>query len=151
QRGWIESRDDYFFLTLPDVGAVVANPDSGPALAAVVARRKSEWQNLAGIDMPLLMREADLAAIVRRNTRPAVQGESMPEWRGLCVSPGCVEGEVIVLNSPAEVSRMKRGAILVTTATDPSWTPLFTLASGLIVEVGGILSHSSTVAREYGL
>ena len=47
--------------------------------------------------------------------------------------------------------RMKRGAILVAPATDPSWTPLFTLASGVIVEVGGVLSHASTIAREYGL
>jgi phosphoenolpyruvate synthase/pyruvate phosphate dikinase len=46
---------------------------------------------------------------------------------------------------------MRRGAILVTRATDPSWTPLFTLASGVIVEVGGMLSHASTIAREYGL
>jgi pyruvate,water dikinase len=151
QRGWIESRDDYFFLTPPDVEQVIASPESGPALAAVVARRKSEWRNLARIDMPLLMKESDLEAIVRRDTAPAIEGESIPEWKGLCVSPGCVEGEVIVLNSPAEFSRMKRGAIVVTTATDPSWTPLFTLASGVIVEVGGILSHASTVAREYGL
>ena len=46
---------------------------------------------------------------------------------------------------------MRRGAILVAPATDPSWTPLFTLASGVIVEVGGVLSHASTIAREYGL
>ena len=46
---------------------------------------------------------------------------------------------------------MRRGAILVARATDPSWTPLFTLASGVIVEVGGVLSHASTIAREYGL
>ena len=46
---------------------------------------------------------------------------------------------------------MKHGAILVAPATDPSWTPLFTLASGVIVEVGGVLSHASTIAREYGL
>jgi pyruvate,water dikinase len=46
---------------------------------------------------------------------------------------------------------MRRGAILVAPATDPSWTPLFTLASGVIVEVGGMLSHASTIAREYGL
>ena len=44
---------------------------------------------------------------------------------------------------------MKRGAILVTRATNPSWTPLFTLAAGVIVEVGGVLSHASTIAREY--
>jgi pyruvate,water dikinase len=67
------------------------------------------------------------------------------------VSPGSVEAEVVVMRDPAEFASMKRGAILVTRATDPSWTPLFTLASGVIVEVGGMLSHASTIAREYGL
>ena len=71
--------------------------------------------------------------------------------KGLCVSAGSVEGEVVVLRDPSEFARMKPGAILVAPATDPGWTPLFTLASGLIVEVGGMLSHASTVAREYGL
>ena len=61
------------------------------------------------------------------------------------------EGEVVVLREPGEFARMKRGAILVAPATDPSWTPLFTLACGVIVEVGGMLSHASTIAREYGL
>jgi pyruvate,water dikinase len=69
----------------------------------------------------------------------------------LCISAGYAEGEVIVMRDPSEFSRMKRGAILVAPATDPSWTPLFTLAAGLIVEVGGMLSHAATVAREYGL
>ena len=55
------------------------------------------------------------------------------------------------MRDPSEFAAMKRGAILVAPATDPSWTPLFTLASGVIVEVGGMLSHASTIAREYGL
>jgi phosphoenolpyruvate synthase/pyruvate phosphate dikinase len=46
---------------------------------------------------------------------------------------------------------MKLGAIIVAPATDPGWTPLFTLAAGVIVELGGSLSHAATVAREYGL
>jgi len=71
--------------------------------------------------------------------------------KGLCVSSGTVEGEVVVMRDPSEFATMKRGAILVAPATDPSWTPLFTLASGVIVEVGGMLSHASTIAREYGL
>ena len=57
----------------------------------------------------------------------------------------------MVLREPSEFARMKRGAILVAPATDPSWTPLFTLAAGVIVEIGGMLSHASTIAREYGL
>ena len=55
------------------------------------------------------------------------------------------------MDDPSEFAKMKRGAVLVTRATDPSWTPLFTLASGVVVEVGGMLSHASTIAREYGL
>src|SRR4029079_17793755 len=70
---------------------------------------------------------------------------------GLCVSAGVVEAEVVVLTDPGDFAQMRRGAILVTRATDPSWTPLFTLASGVIVEIGGMLSHASTIAREYGL
>jgi phosphohistidine swiveling domain-containing protein len=58
---------------------------------------------------------------------------------------------VLVMREPSEFARMRRGAILVAPATDPAWTPLFTLAAGVIVEVGGTLSHASTVAREYGL
>jgi pyruvate,water dikinase len=46
---------------------------------------------------------------------------------------------------------MKQGTILVAPATNATWTPLFTLAIGIIVEIGGTLSHSSIVAREYGL
>jgi len=151
ERGWLELRDDYFFLTPADVDEVVETPEAGSALLSRVARRKAEWANLATIEMPLLMKESELPAVVRKNAAAAAAPESRREWSGLCVSAGYVEGEVIVLRSPAEFSRMKRGAILVTIATDPSWTPLFTLASGIIVEVGGILSHASTVAREYGL
>jgi phosphohistidine swiveling domain-containing protein len=58
---------------------------------------------------------------------------------------------VVVILDPRHFQQMRRGAILVAPATDPSWTPLFTLASGVIVEVGGMLSHASTIAREYGL
>ena len=96
------------------------------------------------------MKESQLPAIIRKSTAfsPA---ETASELHGLCVSAGYAEGEVVIMRDPAEFSRMKPGAILVAPATDPSWTPLFTLAAGVIVEVGGILSHASTVAREYGL
>jgi pyruvate,water dikinase len=151
ERGWLQSLDDYFFLTPAEVDESLETPENGPHLLMHVARRKEEWAQLEKIDMPLLMRESELPAILHNMAVPTPAGESKGELSGLCVSRGYVEGEVIVLRTPAEFARMKRGAILVTTATDPSWTPLFTLASGIIVEVGGILSHASTVAREYGL
>ena len=110
--------------------------------------------------MPLLMRQSELPALLRAQAagdgRAASRGTASgagigAELTGLCVSAGVVEADVVVLRDPAEFAAMRRGAILVAPATDPSWTPLFTLASGVIVEVGGMLSHASTIAREYGL
>src|SRR5262245_17795446 len=58
---------------------------------------------------------------------------------------------LMMLAEIGATDRSRVGAILVAPATDPSWTLLFTLASGVIVEVGGMLSHASTIARESGL
>jgi pyruvate,water dikinase len=71
--------------------------------------------------------------------------------QGLGISAGVVTGPVRVLHSLSEADRLKPGEILVAQATDPGWTPLFLSASGLIMEMGGMLSHGAVVAREYGL
>ena len=120
-----------------------------PGLREIVKRRAAELAAERDLQMPMLMREADLAALLHAGHGDA--GADAGELRGLCVSAGSVEAEVVVMRDPSEFATMKRGAILVAPATDPSWTPLFTLASGVIVEVGGMLSHASTIAREYGL
>jgi phosphohistidine swiveling domain-containing protein len=152
ERGWIEERDDYFFLTREEIAEGVAGWAKGqaPQFRPIVARRKAEIESWRELEMPLLMRESELPALLRRATS-ALPQRDVDELRGLCVSAGCVEGEVLVMREPSEFARMRRGAILVAPATDPAWTPLFTLAAGVIVEVGGTLSHASTVAREYGL
>jgi pyruvate,water dikinase len=151
ERGWLDSENDYFYLTVADVDQAVDHPDTGPSLRSIASRRKSEWERLSKRDMPLLIRESQLPAIARNLTASVSPSLNPSELRGLCVSAGYAESEVVIMNDPSEFSRMRRGAILVAPATDPSWTPLFTLASGVIVEVGGMLSHASTVAREYGL
>ena len=69
---------------------------------------------------------------------------------GSPVSPGVVEGRVRVVLSPASAG-LQEGEILVCPGTDPAWTPLFLTAGGLITEVGGMMTHGSVVAREYGL
>ena len=69
---------------------------------------------------------------------------------GSPVSPGVVEGPVRVVLSPSGAG-LQPGEIMVCPGTDPSWTPLFLTAAGLITEVGGMMTHGSVVAREYGL
>ena len=157
ERGWIDRRDDYFLLPLDEVKRAAIDPQHGHALRAIAARNAAQLAAERDLRMPLLMRESELPALLAGRSGGATasigqaddDGAETGVLRGLCVSPGVVEAEVVVMLDPSEFLAMKRGAILVTTATDPSWTPLFTLASGVIVEVGGMLSHASTIARQY--
>jgi rifampicin phosphotransferase len=69
---------------------------------------------------------------------------------GSPVSPGIVEGVIHVVFDPHGV-QVAPGEILVCPGTDPAWTPLFLAAGGLVMEVGGLMTHGSVVAREYGI
>ncbi|HEX8140591.1 MAG TPA: PEP/pyruvate-binding domain-containing protein [Pyrinomonadaceae bacterium] len=152
ERGLIAERDDYFFLTGDEIKEGFDDAERAAQFRSIVAARKADLESWRHLELPLLMRESELPALLRRATSAgALTRVGVRELRGLCVSAGCAEGEVLVMRDASEFARMKRGAILVAPATDPSWTPLFTLASGVIVEVGGTLSHAATVAREYGL
>jgi phosphohistidine swiveling domain-containing protein len=147
-RGWIDRRDDYFLLHVHEVHAAIVDSSRAIGLRAIAAERAAQLAAERDLRMPLFMRESELPALMH-GSGPVASGDE--QLTGQCVSPGVVEAEVVVMRDPSEFALMRRGAILVTTATDPSWTPLFTLASGVIVEVGGMLSHASTIAREYGL
>lgn len=149
-RGWLATNDDYFLLRLEEIDAVLQGRRDPGELRAIAAERTAARERQRRIRMPLLMRESELPALIRAAAFLGADDDE-PELTGHPVSRGCVEGEVVVVKDPGDFTRMKRGAILVAPATDPSWTPLFTLASGVIVEIGGVLSHASTIAREYGL
>jgi len=70
---------------------------------------------------------------------------------GFACSPGQVSAEASVILSLTDFGKMKPGTILVCPMTTPAWTHLFSQAAGLVTDVGGILSHGSIVAREYGI
>lgn len=69
---------------------------------------------------------------------------------GTPVSPGVCVGVVRVVFDPSG-AQLTPGEILVCPGTDPAWTPLFLAAAGLVTEVGGLMTHGSVVAREYGI
>lgn len=80
---------------------------------------------------------------------PPVKKLKPGEIKGQSISPGIVIGKIKILHTPDE-KPLYPGEILVAKATDPGWTPLFTNAGGIILEVGGTLQHGALVAREYG-
>jgi pyruvate,water dikinase len=148
-RDWIEEPNDYFFLKLEEVSKIL---DSNVEINVkpIISRRKNDYEAWRNLEMPLVMTDSDLIALIRK-TSSLMPIASISTLRGLNISSGFVEGEVIVITEPSEFIQMKKGAILVAPVTNPTWTPLFALASGVIVEIGGTLSHSSIVAREYRL
>ena len=81
---------------------------------------------------------------------PARAGDGKNTLSGSPVSAGVVEGNVRVILDP-HGAQLQPGEIMVCPATDPAWTPLFLAAGGLVTEVGGMVTHGSVVAREYGI
>ena len=81
--------------------------------------------------------------------KPKIQAKE-GELSGDPVASGIVTGRAKVLHSPYE-KPLKPGEILVTKATEPSWTPIFINAAGVVMEIGGPLQHGAIIAREYGI
>ncbi|MGH9039084.1 MAG: PEP-utilizing enzyme, partial [Acidimicrobiia bacterium] len=75
--------------------------------------------------------------------------DDVSEVTGVAVSPGIVEGRVRVVLDPNRP--LEPGEILVCETTDPSWTSMFLVAAGLVIDIGGALSHGAIVARELGV
>ena len=69
---------------------------------------------------------------------------------GFPASPGQITATARVILDP-KGARLEPGEVLVAPSTDPGWTPLFLTAAGLVMEMGGIMSHGAVVAREYGI
>jgi pyruvate,water dikinase len=70
---------------------------------------------------------------------------------GVGGAPGCAQGPAKVVRDLSESGKVERGDILVAQFTDPGWTPLLEHVSGVVTEVGGVLSHAAVISREYGV
>jgi pyruvate,water dikinase len=81
----------------------------------------------------------------------ASDAEESGRLQGIAASPGFAVGRARIVYDVRELERVKDGEILVTRQTDPSWTTVFGRIGGLVLETGGVLSHGTSLCREYGL
>src|SRR5690606_10938975 len=84
-------------------------------------------------------------------TLPVGSGRVEQELQGIAASPGSAVSVARVVYDVSGLSAVKDGDILITRQTDPSWTTIFGRISGLVLETGGVLSHGTSLCREYGL
>ncbi|MBN1221388.1 MAG: hypothetical protein JXM69_20865 [Anaerolineae bacterium] len=150
ERGWLAQAEDIFWLTLDEVErTLMVENEAGIILSSIVQARQETYQTYAKTAMPYSLHEAQIATI---QLGVGLSPEPPPDVMvGLPISPGQVRGTVVIVSSPDEFKKSGEAPILVMPSTDPAWLPLLRLAAGLIVEMGGLLSHGSVIAREYGL
>ena len=139
----IKEREDVYYLTFEELRAVVLTKKLDLTL---IRERKEEHRLFEKLNPPRVI-TSDGEIITGRYKH---QGLPDGAIAGLAVSSGTVEGRArVILN--IEDADLEDGDILVTTFTDPSWTPLFVSIKGLVTEVGGLMTHGAVIAREYGL
>ena len=136
-------REDAYFLTFAEFEDVVR---TGRADRDLIARRREAFRASEALTPPRVL-TSDGEAVTGSYRRDGVPAGALV---GLPVSAGTVEGRARVVRDPARAD-LEPGDILVTAHTDPSWTPLFVAAAGLVTEVGGTMTHGAVIAREYGL
>lgn len=143
--GELQRPDDLFYLSFAELTAFGAGEPTD--WTDLIARRRETYHR-EGLrrQIPRLLL-SDGRAFFAGLTAPGAAADSLV---GSPVSPGSVEGRVRVVLDPRQAGLLP-GEILVCRGTDPSWTPLFLTAAGLVMEVGGLMTHGAVVAREYGI
>jgi pyruvate,water dikinase len=145
-RGQLDSADEIFHLAPDELERTLLDP--GFDARGAVARERARIAGWRRLEVPPRFTSEEVASFRRRGPPPESADALL---RGTAVSPGEVEGPACVLRSPDDAAKMVTGGILVAPTTDPGWTPVFARAAGVVVELGGVMSHAATVAREYGL
>ncbi len=143
QAGRLETAEDIFFITLLETRVALAGTDMR---SVVHERRVSYEQELKRRHVPRVL--------LSDGTEPGAEthaaGSADGTLRGAPASAGVVTGKARVILDP-NGAHLEPGEILVAPSTDPGWTPLFLTAGGLVMEMGGMISHGAVVAREYGI
>ena len=141
-KGELREPGDLYYLDLEELQSLLR---TGKAYRSKIERRRGEYRRFARLTPPRLMfSDGEVPEPDRRDGLPA------GALTGLGVSAGIVEGRARGVRSLGEAI-MEKGDILVTAFTDPSWTPVFVSISGLVTEVGGMMTHGAVITREYGL
>ncbi|XVQ86938.1 rifamycin-inactivating phosphotransferase [Microbispora siamensis] len=141
--GVLREKEDIYFLRLEELQEVVRTNDVD---AELVRERREAFRSYEALTPPRVL-TSDGEAINGQYRRDDAPPGALA---GLPVSAGTVEGRARVVMDMAQAD-LEAGDILVTAYTDPSWTPLFVAAAGLVTEVGGLMTHGAVIAREYGL
>lgn len=142
--GEVDRPDDVFHLTLHELADLVTARTPGAGLRAAISYRREMYAGYRDLVPP-----HELGSGIDQDVLSARGADGA--LSGLGCSAGVIEGTARVLSDLDQTHLLRPGDVLVTTFTDPGWTPALGLVDGVVTEVGGMLSHAAVIAREYGI
>ncbi|MBI9044978.1 MAG: phosphoenolpyruvate synthase [Anaerolineaceae bacterium] len=140
----LAATDDIWFLTWEELLSIW--DDKNTSWREVIAQRRTDLARHQKLTPPVVITSDGETPVVQYCVEDAPPGALV----GNPVSAGIIEGVVHIIHDPT-TEMLQPGEILVAPFTDPGWTPLFINAAGLVMDIGGALTHGSVVAREYGI
>jgi phosphohistidine swiveling domain-containing protein len=143
KKGLLEKARDIFFLCLDDLEAIREGTLSKEKTLKLLSERKAEWYKYLNIKVPDIVYEDGEQVFLSTRGKTDLSGTPL--------SYGRVCGRARIIESFADTNILEKGDIMITNHTDPGWTPLFSVVSGVVIEVGGLICHAAMVARELGL
>ncbi|SCY45625.1 phosphoenolpyruvate synthase [Alkaliphilus peptidifermentans] len=143
QKGLIKEPEDIFYLYFDELHEVIR---TNRLDYSIINKRKADYEIYEKLTPPRVMTSEGEIITGEYNNGNIPEGA----LAGVAVSSGVIEGRARVVLK-LEDANIEEGDILVTTYTDPSWTPLFVSVKGLVTEVGGLMTHGAVVTREYGI
>ncbi|HSA99510.1 MAG TPA: PEP/pyruvate-binding domain-containing protein, partial [Anaerolineales bacterium] len=149
EAGGIKSAQDVYWLQANELESLAARLDKDEMIedySAKVVERKTEHQGFRRLSPPPVLPQNSWMSIFFPHN-----DQSSDTIKGFAASAGKVTARACIMFGPEDFNKMKPGDVLVAVTTTPAWTPLFTMASAVVTDIGGPLSHSSIVAREYGI
>jgi rifampicin phosphotransferase len=151
EAGAFDEVEDFGFLRMAEIDEFLADPH---ALTDAIRSRRAEYRVLQEVEPPFVFVGAPPNGPDEWPRRDAVEASQMSAGESLAGMPGCpgsAEGIARVILDSNDPTALNPGDILVAPITDPSWTPLFVPAGGVVVDVGAPLSHAIIVSRELGI
>jgi pyruvate,water dikinase len=125
------------------------------ALRDTLREREQQWRQLFDVEPPTFVVGGEpmtpLADVARRGAADTTTVQPGDVLAGAPASPGVARGRARVVANTSQIAAFEPGEILVAPQTDPSWTPLFMVAAGVVVDVGAMGSHAMIVSRELGI
>jgi pyruvate,water dikinase len=124
-------------------------------LLPTIRQRETDWLALKDLDVPTFLDGSKpippISEVPRKGDNLAARASVGDTFNGAAASQGIVEGRARIVLGTDAIGEFEPGEILVAPQTDPSWTPLFMVASAVVVNTGSMASHAMIVARELGI